>query len=78
MTAARPDPAGTEPECRGFYWIGQPFSSCDNCGRPAWEHDGMQEPDRDNPFSGDPGTVRVWEPGEADAIRAKWGRETDQ
>lgn len=29
------------PECRGFHWIGQSWASCDNCGRPVWEHEGM-------------------------------------
>ena len=32
--------------CNVFHWIGQPFTSCDECGRPAWEHDythGQQE-----------------------------------
>jgi hypothetical protein len=25
-------------ECFAFQWIGQPLSSCDNCGHPFWEH----------------------------------------
>jgi hypothetical protein len=25
-------------KCFGFEWIGQPFSSCDNCGNPYWVH----------------------------------------
>jgi hypothetical protein len=29
------------PSCRGFRWIGQSFATCDGCGKPAWEHDGM-------------------------------------
>ena len=33
-----PEPA--KPECRGFHWIGQPFTSCDNCGRPWDAHEG--------------------------------------
>lgn len=24
--------------CYGFEWIGQPFTSCDNCGQPYWLH----------------------------------------
>ncbi len=24
--------------CAAFEYLGQPISSCDNCGRPAWEH----------------------------------------
>lgn len=32
-------PAVTEPDpCWGFRWIGQPLTSCDNCGKPYWEH----------------------------------------
>ncbi len=26
-------------ECVAFQWIGQPITSCDGCGKPAWEHD---------------------------------------
>lgn len=45
----RPDP---EPVCKGFVWIGQPITSCDNCGRPAWDHDHLQTLDRAaGPFS---------------------------
>jgi len=25
-------------ECYAFQWVGQPFSSCDNCGNPYWKH----------------------------------------
>ncbi|MFE7744412.1 hypothetical protein [Nocardia sp. NPDC057455] len=25
-------------KCLGFQWIGQPFTSCDSCGKPYWEH----------------------------------------
>ena len=24
--------------CYAFQWIGQPWSSCDNCGNPYWKH----------------------------------------
>lgn len=24
--------------CLAFKWIGQPFTSCDRCGRPSTEH----------------------------------------
>lgn len=24
--------------CPAFQWIGQPFTSCDNCGQPYWNH----------------------------------------
>jgi hypothetical protein len=26
-------------ECVAFQWLGQPVTSCDDCGKPAWEHD---------------------------------------
>lgn len=65
----------TEPArptaCGGFVWIGQPFTSCDRCGQPAWEHQGLDQPP-DDPFSDAPSTVRSWKPGEAEAIRSKW------
>jgi hypothetical protein len=25
-------------KCQAFHWIGQSMRSCDNCGRPTWEH----------------------------------------
>jgi hypothetical protein len=28
-------------ECRGFWWIGQAFEHCDNCGGDIREHDGL-------------------------------------
>ena len=60
--------------CRGFWWIGQSFSSCDECGRPAWEHEGeMRLRDGATPFGGDDcWELRPWGPGEADAIKRKW------
>lgn len=32
----------TGKQCFAFRWIGQPFSSCDGCGRPYWEHTHME------------------------------------
>lgn len=26
------------PACEAFWWIGQSFAHCDNCGKPYWEH----------------------------------------
>ena len=73
-----PDEPVPEPEpCRGFRWIGQSFAHCDGCGRPAWEHEGMQTlRDGSSPFGGGgmEWEVRPWEPGEAEAIRRKWDR----
>lgn len=33
-------PAWTRPEgvCPAFRWIGQAFTSCDECGQPYWDH----------------------------------------
>lgn len=28
--------------CVAFKWVGQPITSCDDCGKPAWEHVGME------------------------------------
>lgn len=62
-----------EAACDGFRWIGQPLSTCDGCGRPAWEHAGMHVyPRSSGPFDTIPGWTKPWAPGEADAIRAKW------
>jgi hypothetical protein len=60
--------------CRGFRWVGQSFTCCDECGRPAWEHRGeMRLRDGATPFGGDGDwELRPWGPGEADAIRRKW------
>lgn len=72
LTAPAPEP----PElCRGFRWVGQSFASCDRCGRPAWEHQG-EERVREGAtvlLGDDAFEVRPWKPGEAEAIRAKWG-----
>jgi len=62
------------PVCEGFRWIGQSFATCDRCGQPAWDHVGEEIPvDGAGPFDGE-WTVRPWNPGEADRIRAKWDR----
>jgi hypothetical protein len=60
--------------CYGFRWAGQSFTSCDGCGRPAWEHRGeMRLRDGATPFAGGGDwELRPWGPGEADAIRRKW------
>ena len=66
------------PVCEGFQWIGQPFTTCDRCGQPAWDHVGQDVPvDGAGPFD-TRRTVRPWELGEADRIRAKWGTPDDE
>ena len=73
ISIAIPEP---EPEpCLGFWWIGQSFASCDNCGRPAWEHEGEMRPrEGAGPFSDDGCEMRPWKAGEAEAIRRRWDR----
>lgn len=29
-------------KCDSFYWIGQSWEHCDNCGRPWHEHKGLR------------------------------------
>jgi hypothetical protein len=67
-------PVPEVPPCPGFQWIGQPFTSCDRCGKPAWEHEGEMKlkPGGSFPFGDDTWEVRPWKPGEAEAIRRKW------
>jgi hypothetical protein len=66
-------PVEQPPVCEGFQWIGQSFATCDRCGHPAWDHQGEDvAAEGAGPFDGRR-TVRLWEPGEADRIRAKWG-----
>lgn len=72
-------PADDDPRepCRGFRWIGQSFASCDGCGKPAWEHEGLLRL-REGAvaiFGGseDDYEVQPWKPGEAEAIERKWG-----
>lgn len=62
-------PPQAAASCRWFVWVGQPWTSCEVCGRPAWDHDGEPVPD------GYPITRlvgRPWRDGEADRIRARF------
>lgn len=66
-----------KPACRGFRWIGQSFASCDGCGKPAWEHDGMlglrEGMTALSVGAGDDvWEVIPWKPGEAEAIKQRW------
>lgn len=63
-----------DPECRGFKWIGQSFASCDGCGKPAWEHEGIARIKQGGgPFGGpDWWYTDPFKPGEADRIRERW------
>lgn len=70
-TIARATPKRPCPE--GFHWIGQSFAWCDACGLPAWEHAGMSTLKGDaGPFGSEKWELKPWEPGEAEACRAKW------
>ncbi len=62
-----------KPCPEGFHWIGQPFTSCDQCGLPAWDHDGMADfvPTSPVDMAAKP-ILRPWKPGEREAVRAKW------
>jgi hypothetical protein len=64
-----------KPECRGFAWIGQHFTSCDECGRPIWEHEGIQ---RHRPGASlgakDSFIVEPFEPGEREKLRRRFGQ----
>jgi hypothetical protein len=64
-----------ESSCEWFHWIGQPFWSCDACGRPAWEHKGdhrLKKDARIFPSSDDDWVGVPWKPGQAGLIRQKW------
>lgn len=58
----------------GFHWIGQPFTHCDRCGLPAWDHAGnATKPRPTSPFDDEgPWALEPWGPGEAEACRRKW------
>lgn len=60
-------------ECHWYVWVGQSFAYCDGdgCDKPAWEHDGERVPT--HPFGATPDRLRPWKPGQAEAIRRKWG-----
>ena len=62
----------TKPPCDWFHWIGQPFYSCDQCGRPAWEHKGRLAPP-ESPFGSDePERGIPWTDDEREGCRRKW------
>lgn len=79
-----PTPFELMHPCRIFQWIGQPFSSCADCGRPYWEH--LYDP----PYAGQKTLFRVkqgignaWEwrrvgslitRKQAESARARWGQ----
>lgn len=65
-------PVADEP-CEGFRYLGQPITSCDRCGRPAWEHAGEERLRKGAlPFGADedPFEIRPWPP----SVLASWRR----
>lgn len=57
-------PSSDRTPCpEGFHWIGQPWTNCDKCSLPAWEHDGMATPAQDSSFC-DEWTLQPWKPGQ--------------
>ena len=46
----------------GFRWIGQSWECCDECGRPAREHSGIDEPCREHMFCAHPSTIKPFTP----------------
>ncbi|MFI6317320.1 hypothetical protein ACIBG8_07365 [Nonomuraea sp. NPDC050556] len=63
--------ADPEP-CEWFVRVSQPYSSCDRCGKPAWEHRGQETYMQGGPFDAAETARRLWARGEADHIRQKW------
>lgn len=58
----------TEDElCFSFKWIGQPFSSCDECGHPFWEHSHERVMRNGRLFD------KIIPTALKDTVRAKWG-----
>lgn len=56
-------PANGSRRCEIFHWIGQTFESCENCGRPFWDH--LYEP----PFGG---TTPLFHVKQYDTSRGMW------
>jgi hypothetical protein len=58
-------------KCYGFMWVGQPFTSCDNCGQPYWEHTHEEVP---HPAGGPFGRRlrRIISAADKEATRKKW------
>lgn len=75
-TQPAPVPEPVTPCPEGFHWIGQSFATCDQCGLPAWEHEGLAGYDSDAalPFFPPSFVLKPWAPGERERIRARWYR----
>jgi hypothetical protein len=74
MPGAVLDPAVplVTPCPEGFHWIGQSVASCDQCGLPAWGHEGtaaLQAP-LESPYDTPVWVLKPWGPGERQAMEA--------
>ncbi len=56
----------------GFHWIGPSFAHCDQCGFPAWEHEGDHKPL--SPF-GDAFEVVPYTDEQKATMRRKWAAD---
>lgn len=71
-------PVEAKPERKpcpeGFHYIGQSFASCDECGLPAWDHEGMAvlAKPMNSPFSEFKPVLRPWGDGERERIKRLW------
>lgn len=58
--------------CEGFAWVGQSFASCEECGRPYWEHShDRRSGGSDGPFGLGLRLVPIT-PEQARGCRMKW------
>lgn len=69
LAALRAEAEKPSEACEGFQWIGQSFASCDNCGRPRWEHKADHHPT--SVFGTDYELIPITEE-QADAMRRTW------
>lgn len=60
--------------CETFRWVGQPFTSCDECGLPYWEHTHEHQVNREAKLFADDMLTRVpISPEAAAACKRHWG-----
>jgi hypothetical protein len=62
--------------CPAFRWIGQPWYSCDDCGKPHWEHTHFQTvADGAGPFSGKMKRILISPRAAAETRRIWWSED---
>lgn len=74
---AEPEVPAAVPCPEGFHWIAQTFASCDRCGLPAWDHEGIAVPDvrpaeAEGALAARRHVLRRWHDGERLATARKW------